>query len=87
MRYYIMNKDTKVLFFDIPDNSADFNIVVITVSQLYNEVTKPKKPIPNISTEKQTQIMQRNKGLQFINVEDYLRNLPSYIDDLMNAKF
>lgn len=40
-----------------------------------------------MSTEKQTQIMQRNKGLQFINVEDYLRNLPSYIDDLMNAKF
>ena len=29
MTYYIMNKDTKVLFFDIPDNSTDFNIVVI----------------------------------------------------------
>ena len=57
------------------------------ITTVYDGVTKSKKPIPNISTEKQTQIMQRNKGLQFINVEDYLRNLPSYIDDLMNTKF
>ena len=34
MRYYIMNKDTKVLFFDIPDNSTDFNIVIMGV---YNQ--------------------------------------------------
>ena len=39
MRYYIMNKDTKVLFFDIPDNSADFNIVVMGV---YNQALIPR---------------------------------------------
>ena len=38
MCYYIMNKDTKVLFFDIPDNSADFNIVVMGV---YNQALIP----------------------------------------------
>lgn len=33
-----MNKDTKVLFFDILDNSADFNIVVMGV---YNQALIP----------------------------------------------
>lgn len=39
MRYHIMNKDTKVLFFDIPENSADFNIVVMGV---YNQALIPR---------------------------------------------
>ena len=70
-----------------PEKVVGRAVIYNGITTVYDGVTKPKKSIPNISAEKQTQIMQRNKGLQFINVEDYLRNLPSYIDDLMNIKF
>ena len=49
MTYYIMNKDEKVLFFTITDNSTDFNIEIMGV---YNESLVPfslrnKKNIQN----------------------------------------
>lgn len=62
MRYYIMNKDTKVLFFDIPDNSTDFNIVIMGV---YNQALIPR-PIKSEDDIKSWLVMR----LRLINRND-----------------
>ena len=74
MRYYIMNKDTKVLFFDIPDNSTDFNIVIMGV---YNQALIPR-PIKSEDNIKSWLVMR----LRLINRNDLANELAMDVSTL-----